>query len=70
MLVSGLIHIEVADTVTSSEVGNSVGDVLANARMIKACKLNNVWTAVNWKKKRIAMLDAFNTSIEVVPRLV
>lgn len=68
MLVSGLIHREVADAVAASGIGMSVGDVLMDARMVKACKRNGVWAAVNCKKKRVAMLDALNTSLEVVTR--
>jgi hypothetical protein len=69
MLVSGLIHREVADAVAASGVGMSVGDVLADARMVKAAKRNGAWVAVNCKKKRVAMLDALNTTLEVVPAL-
>lgn len=69
MLVSGLIHREVADAVTASGVGMSVGDVLADARMVKACRRNGAWVAVNCKKKRVAMLEALNTSLEVLPKL-
>ncbi len=69
MLVSGLIHREVADAVAASGVGMTVGDVLADARMVKACRRSGAWVAVNCKKKRVAMLEALNTSLEVVPKL-
>lgn len=70
MLVSGLIHREVADAVAASGVGMSVGDVLMDARMVKAARRNGSWVAVNCKKKRVAMLDALHTSLEVAPKAV
>ena len=70
MLVSGLIHREVADAVAASGVGMSVGDVLMDARMVKAAKRNGAWVAVNCKKKRVKMLDALHTTLEVVPKAV
>ena len=56
MLVSGLIHREVADAVAASGVGMSVGDVLADVRMVKAAKRNDTWVAVNCKKKHVKVL--------------
>ena len=35
----------------------------------EAARRNGSWVAVNCKKKRVATLDAFNTSLEVVPTL-
>lgn len=66
MLVSGLIHREVADAVASSGLGMSVRDVLMDARMVKAAKRNGVWVAVNCKKKRVEMLEKLGTTLEVV----
>lgn len=70
MLVSGLIHREVADAVIASGLGMSVGDVLMDARMVKAAKRNGAWVAVNRKKKRVKTFDALHTSLEVVPKTV
>ena len=70
MLVSGLIHREVADAVAASGAGMSVGDVLMEARMVKAARRNGSWVAVNCKKERVAMLDALHTSLEVAPKAV
>lgn len=67
MLVSGLIHREVADAVASSSLGTSVGDALMDARMVKAAKRNGAWVAVNCKKKRVKALDALNTTLDVFP---
>lgn len=68
MLVSGLIHREVADAVAASGLGTSVGDALLDASMVKAAKRNGVWVAVNCKRKRVKALDALNTTLEVVPK--
>lgn len=68
MLVSGLIHREVADAVASSGLGTSVGDALMDARMVKAAKRNGAWVAVNCKKKRVKALDALNTTLDVIPK--
>jgi len=70
MLVGGLIHREVADAEAASGDGMPVGDELADARMVKACRRNGTWAAINRKKRRVAMLVELNTSLDVVPRLV
>ena len=67
MLVSGLIHREVADAVSKSGVGMSVGDVLMDARMVKANKRAGIWVTANNKKKRVKMLKALHTPLEVIP---
>jgi hypothetical protein len=69
MLVSGLIHREVADAVAASGLGMSVGDVLMDARMVKAARRNGAWVAVNCKKKRVKAFEALNTTLEIVPSL-
>ncbi len=48
----------------------SVGDVLMDARMVKAARRNGSWVAVNCKKERVAMLVALHTSLEVAPKAV
>lgn len=68
MLVSGLIHREVADAVKESGLGMSVSDVLLDARAVKSNLRVGVWTVANCKKKRHKAFEALHTPLEV-PRL-
>lgn len=68
MLVSGLIHREVADAVAESGLGMSVADVLLDARAVKASKRVGMWVPVNCKKKRLEAFEALHTPLEVVPK--
>ena len=68
MLVSGLIHREVADAVADSGLGMSVSDVLLDARAVKANKRAGAWVPANCKKKRVKVFEALHTPLEVVPK--
>lgn len=62
------IHREATDAVALSGTGISVDYVLIVGRMIKASKRNGTWMAVSCKKKRVAILDALHTTLEVIPK--
>ena len=46
----------------------SVGDILLDARMVKACRRFGKWEALNCEKKRLELFSKMNTGLEVVPR--
>ena len=68
LLVSALIMREVSDAAEASGLGMSVGDILLDARMVKACRRFGKWEAVNCKKKRLELFAKMKTGLEVVPR--
>ena len=68
LLVSALIMREVSDAAQASGLGMSVGDILLDARVVKACRRFGKWEAVNCKKKRLELFLKMNTGLEVVPR--
>lgn len=68
LLVSALIMREVSDAAEASELGMSVGDILLDARMVKACRRFGKWEAVNCKKKRLELFSKMKAGLEVVPR--
>ena len=68
LLVSGLVHREVADALAASGLGMSMPEMLIEARKVKAAKRHGVWVACNCKKKRVAFFEKLNTPLEVLPR--
>ncbi len=64
MLVSALIHRELAEAVGSVK-GKSLQDCLLDARMIKAAKRRGVWTVSNCRKKQNDLFAALNTKLAV-----
>ena len=68
LLVSGLVHREVADALDASGLGISMPEMLIEARKVKAAKRHGVWVACNCKKKRVEFFEKMNTPLEVVPK--
>ena len=68
LLVSGLVHREVADALEASGLGMSMPEMILEARKVKAAKRHGSWVACNCKKKRIAFFNKLNTPLEVVPQ--
>lgn len=66
MLVSGLIHREVAEAVEESGLGMSVSDVLLDARAVKANLRVGTWTVTNCKRKRLKVFEALHTPLQVL----
>ena len=67
LLVSGLVHREVADALEASGLGISMPEMLIEARKVKAAKRHGVWVACNCKKKRVEFFKKLNTPLEVAP---
>lgn len=68
LLVSGLVHREVADALEASGLGVSMPEMLIEARKVKAAKRHGAWVACNCKKKRIEFFEKLNTPLEVMPQ--
>jgi len=68
LLVSALIMREASHAAQASGLGMSVGDILLDARMVKACRRFGKWEALNCKKKRLELFSKMNTGLKVVPR--
>ena len=68
LLVSALIMREVSDAAQASGQEMSVGDILLDARMVKACRRFGQWEALNCKKKRLKLFSKMKTGLKVVPR--
>ena len=68
LLVSGLVHREVADALEASGLGISMPEMLIEARKVKAAKRHGTWAACNCKKKRVEFFKKLNTPLEVLPR--
>ena len=68
LLVSGLVHREVADALDASGLGISMPEMLVEARKVKAAKRHGAWVACNCKKKRVDFFKKLNTPLEVMPQ--
>ncbi|WP_165046365.1 transposase [Adlercreutzia sp. ZJ138] len=68
LLVSGIIHREVADALEASGLGMSMPEMLLEARKVKASKRHSIWVACNCKKKRLSLFEKMNTPLEVMPQ--
>lgn len=67
LLVSGLVHRQVADSLGASGLGMSMPEMLLEARKVKAAKRNGAWVVCNCKKKRLPFFEKLNTPLEVLP---
>lgn len=68
LLVSGMVHREVADALDASGLGISMPEMLIEARKVKAARRHGAWVACNCKKKRVELFRRLNTPLEVMPR--
>jgi len=68
LLVSALIMREVSHAAQASGQEMSVGDILLDARMVKAYRRFGQWEALNCKKKRLELFSKMKTGLKVVPR--
>ena len=68
LLVSGLVHREVADALDAPGLDVSMPEMLVEARKVKTARRNGVWVACNCKKKRVDFFKKLNTPLEVMPQ--
>ncbi|MFC2648056.1 MAG: hypothetical protein ACFNZW_08980 [Coriobacteriaceae bacterium] len=59
---------EVSTVAQASGLGMSVGDILLDTRMVKACRRFGKWEALNCKKKRLELFSKMKTGLKVIPR--
>ena len=64
MLISSLIHHEMADAARAIE-GKSIETCLLEARMVKIHKRHGQWTTCNCLKKQKTLFKAFNTGMQL-----